>query len=56
MLIIMLLDNVKEIFPNKYRVLRQENKKIHRTANHKDEQHGSHRKTGMNPGAGKMLK
>jgi hypothetical protein len=29
---------------------------IHSMANHKDEQHGSHRKTGMNPGAGKMLK
>jgi hypothetical protein len=31
-------------------------KKIHNTENQKDEQHGSHRKTGMNRGAGMMLK
>ena len=29
---------------------------IHNTENQKEEQHGSHRKTGMNPGDGKMLK
>ena len=43
-------------FPNKYRVLRQGKKKIHNTENETEEQHGSHRKTGMNPSAGKMLK
>ena len=44
-------------FPNKYIVLRQakQNKNI-QYENEKEEQHGSHRKTGMNPGAGKMLK
>jgi hypothetical protein len=31
-------------------------KNIHNTENQKDQQHGSHRTTGVNPGAGKMLK
>jgi hypothetical protein len=44
-------------FPNKYIVLRQAKQtKIHNAENQKDEQHGYHRKTGMNPGAGKILK
>jgi hypothetical protein len=34
-------------FPNKYIVLRQaKEKKIHSRGNEKEEQHGSHRKTG----------
>jgi hypothetical protein len=48
---------LKIYFPNKYIVLRQaKEKKIHHTENEKEEQHGSHRKIWMNPGAGKMLK
>ena len=48
---------LKIYFPNKYIVLRQaKQKKIHNTENQKEEQHGSHRKTGLNPGADKLLK
>ena len=46
----------RNIFQINTEYLDKQNKKIHSTANHKDGQHGSHRKTGMNPGAGKMLK
>jgi hypothetical protein len=47
----------KNIFSEKVHSTKtSKTKKIQNTENQKDEQHGSHRKTGMNRGAGMMLK